>query len=160
MKIFFYGTLRKGGHFSRGLPKDRKIHLCQLEGVRVYKLGWFPGATITGEKEDYIVGEVNDFEGVVSQEEWDAMVANWDRIEGVSAGLFERKTIETPHGEAIIYTASDETLESAADQVKRRGGKGLEIVNDWAEVDRDVAEGVKTLKEKNNVTVRTAEQKD
>lgn len=126
----------------------------------MYKLGWFPGCEITGKKEDVVIGEVNDFEGILNQAEWDSMIAKMDRIESVSRNLFNRTTIETPYGEAVIYLASSGTLKRANDHRQSECGKDLEIVTDWATIDEDVAKMVPTLnKEKNNVAVRTAEQK-
>jgi len=161
MKVFFYGTLRKGGIFSRSLPEDRKITLCQLKGIRMYMLGQFPGVQVTNDKKDFVVGEVVDFEGILSQEEWDAMITNMDRIENTANGLFERSMIETPHGEAIIYLVTDDTLKVFGEDFKKYRDKDLEILTDWASVDPMIADMVPTLnKEKDNVTIRTAGQKD
>ena len=157
MKLFVYGTLRKGGDFSQYLPEGRKITLCQLEGVLMYNLGYYPGCIITGKKEDVVVGEVNDFEGLLSQEEWENLIGIMDRIEGVANGLFDRSTTETPYGEAIIYTISDKTLKRVTDDKDFE----LQVLTDWAEVNMDVADMVPTLnKEKDNVTFRAKEQKE
>ena len=157
MKLFFYGTLRKGGMFSRDLPEDRKITLCQLKGIKMYMLGQYPGVQITNDEEDYVVGEVVDFEGVLSNDEWERLLERMDLIEGVNFGLFKRSMIEMPHGEVIIYLITDKTL----GLFKKAYNRDPAVLNDWAAVDPDVADMVETLnKEKDNVTVRTTEQKD
>jgi len=157
MKLFVYGTLRKGGDFAQYLPDGREIKLCQLEGVRMYDLGYYPGCTITGKKEDVVVGEVNIFDDILFQEEWENLLARMDKIEGVVNGLFDRSTIETPYGEAVIYTVSDKTMKRVTNDKTFE----LQVLTDWAEVNKDVADMVPTLnKEKDNVTLRTKEQKE
>ena len=157
MKLFFYGTLRKGGIFSMGLPKDRKITLCQIQGIRMYMLGQYPGVQVTDNEEDYVVGEMVDFDGIISNDEWERLLERMDCIEGVDFGLFERSVIETPYGEVIIYLVTNKTL----GLFKKAYDKYPAVLNDWAAVDPDVADMVETLnKEKDNVTVRTTEQKD
>lgn len=157
MKLFFYGTLRKGGIFAERLPKGRKIQLCQINGLRMYRLRQYPGAQATGDKDDFVIGEVVDFRGIFSRDEWKDFIGRMDNIEGTTYNLFERSTIETPYGEAIIYLVTTKALEN----FKKVYGEDPNVLTDWASIDPGVADMVKTLdKEKDDVTIRAAEQED
>lgn len=57
MKVFVYGTLRRG-HGNNRLLRDSDCHgVAVLEGYKMVSLGGFP-AIFRGEKDDTVVGEV------------------------------------------------------------------------------------------------------
>jgi len=161
MKLFVYGTLRKGGHFARALPEGRKIRLCEVTGLRIYNLGQYPAIIATGDPKDKAMGEVQDYKGVLTKKEEKELLKKLDAIENVASGLYERRTISTPYGKAIIYVANRKVWFD--DFLKKRESEGypLTMITDWASVDPGVAAKLPTLKEeKSHVALRAAEQKD
>jgi len=165
MKIFVYGTLRTGGEFSRFLPKERKSVICKMTGLRMYSLKQFPGAIKTNDPDDYVIGELQEY-NLPAKEEVE-LIELLDQIENIASGLFKRSSIPLPDGDkALIYEFS---MLEVWERELRKTGTRPEIIHDWATVDWRVARGVQDLehsglkprvKEKNNVALRKAEQKD
>lgn len=152
-RLVVYGTLRTGGYFSPAMPKEGKVEVHKINGVRVYETtSFFPGAHITGDQNDYVVAEVWDYSGHLSNEEWEQLILNLDRIEGVNRkdpdkGLFRCEEVDTPLGRAFIYVMNHPSL------VEPTMNKNV-VVNDWAEIDKGIrlpgGENVKIKKGKNS----------
>ncbi|MEP6790441.1 MAG: gamma-glutamylcyclotransferase family protein, partial [Ramlibacter sp.] len=57
--VFVYGTLRRGGHndINRLQPESRYLGMGEVQGA-LYRIDWYPGLTLGGEKAVTVVGEV------------------------------------------------------------------------------------------------------
>jgi len=101
MKLVVYGTLRKGEALSNVLPKNKKCEIIELPGVQLYHLGGCPGAKLCS-RENKSVVELCEFD--LTKKDETKLLKKLDLIEGVYIGLYERNSINTPKGEATIYT--------------------------------------------------------
>lgn len=102
MRLVVYGTLRQGEALSRHLPLRRgKYKTIELSGLQLYVLGACPGAKL-GTKRDKAIVELWEFD--LTKKEEAKFLQSLDRMEGVSAGMYERSYIDTPKGEALVYT--------------------------------------------------------
>jgi gamma-glutamylcyclotransferase (GGCT)/AIG2-like uncharacterized protein YtfP len=105
MLLATYGTFREGGALSDYLEYLRMhgtTETIELTGIKLFVLGMAPGAKITNDPDDKAVIELIDADIDVEREV--SVLEMLDRIEGVAQGLYERSSIDTPKGEAIIYT--------------------------------------------------------
>jgi len=122
MRIALYGSLRKGGalhtyieHF-KNLARSSSMDLRELEGIAMYVVGNVPGTKLS--EDDSIIAEVWELDLDISQEE--CMLIFLDGVEGVASGLYERNTVPTIKGPAIIYTYCGNV-------------RGLTKIKDWKE---------------------------
>ena len=122
MRLAVYGSFRKGGQLH-GYIKTFKHHaksysmdLRELGGIAMYIVGNVPGAKLS--EGDTIIAEVWELDVNKFQEK--AMLGVLDEIEGVADGLYERNTIRTVKGPAIIYTYCGDV-------------EGLTKIKDWKE---------------------------
>lgn len=109
MRILVYGTFRKGEcreNISDSVRKYGTSEMVELDGLRMYDLGAYPGAVDTGNPGDKIVAELIEFE--MPQEDLKKALAYFDAIEGVGVGLFKRHYVDTPKGKALIYAYARE----------------------------------------------------
>jgi len=138
-KLFVYGSFRNGGSRSSMFPACKSATRTKLEGMLMYafKEVGYPGATITNNKNDYIVGDVLDFSNV-PDEEWRILLIYLDRIEGVGFGLFKRAKVKTPVGPAWIYLFSHKQMLEEFEQKYKQEKKSLPMIRDWAEIDPSV----------------------
>lgn len=141
--IFLYGTLRKGGHFSKVMPVSKKSTIYKITGIRMYNLYAYPAVIITNNNEDYTIGELHDYSNL-SNVEWSKLIRQLDIIENVARKLYERNIIKTSFGNTVLYTANrswfDEEIKYAQ-KIK----KPYPIIHDWAYEDS----GVKNMLIKN-----------
>jgi len=136
-----------------------------MTGLRMYSLEQFPGAIKTNDPDDYVIGELQEYNLTARKET--ELIELLDQIEGVESGLFKRSSIQLPNGdEVLIYEFS--MLEVWKREL-RKAGTYPKIVHDWATIDHLVARGVQDLgysglklrvKGKDNIALRRAEQKD
>lgn len=91
MKLFVYGTLKRGYNMERIAPNARYIDSAVLYGYRIYNLGSYPAIYPGEEDEDFVYGEVWE----VPEEE----VTNLDRYEG---GAYVRVRVDV-----VIATPND-----------------------------------------------------
>ena len=138
-RLVVYGTLRRGGNFAKAKPDKGYCEIHELHGVKVYMTtSFFPGAAISDDEKDYVVAEIWDFEGYLSDDEWERLVWRLDGIECIGRdnnGLFRRTTVDTPLGEACIY------LMNAKDLVESTIKKN-QVVRDWTEIDPRIGKNV------------------
>lgn len=85
MRVFVYGTLKRGGRLHEHIEEQQFLGAARTTTrCRLFRLGWYPGL-------------VEDSGGVsVAGEVWDvdnATLAVLDEIEGVDEGLYERRPI-------------------------------------------------------------------
>lgn len=106
--VFVYGTLKVGGRFSFNYVNQRlRSQPATIKGT-MYKLGWYPGITIGGDKT--IHGELHLFKDFVG------VVKSMDRVEGFRGrkyenNLFNKHVVEaeTDTGEkvkAMVYAVN------------------------------------------------------
>lgn len=105
MLLATYGTFRKGEALSDYLEYLRMhgtTETIKLTGIKLFVLGMAPGAKITNDLDDKAVIELIDADIDVDQEV--SVLEMLDQIEGVAQGLYERNSINTYKGKAVIYT--------------------------------------------------------
>lgn len=95
-KIFVYGIFTSEVTRERVFSEDIKTYPTNLKG---YELGYYydysnmRNVTPNKDKEiDSIIMEVND-----------QQLADCDRIEGISCGMYRRITVNTSNGNAYMY---------------------------------------------------------
>lgn len=101
MLVFCYGTLKQGFGNHHLLETSTRLGEATTTGT-MYSMGWFPAITLKGDTT--IKGEVYDVDADT--------LARLDRLEGYP-GWYDREVIETPYGEAFIYT-----MDSAANGLR------------------------------------------
>jgi gamma-glutamylcyclotransferase (GGCT)/AIG2-like uncharacterized protein YtfP len=109
MRIVTYGNFRRGEALSYYLDHLRingESEIIELSGLKLFVVGMAPGAKITGDKKDKAVVEL--IEAAVSKHVEKAILETLDSVEGVDIGLYKRELIDTPRGEANIYTYCDD----------------------------------------------------
>jgi len=105
MLLATYGTFRKGQKLSDYLEHLREhgsSEVMEITGLKLFVVGMAPGAKITNNPNDKAVIEL--IEADISDEEIQDTLEVLDRVEGVAYGLYERNSIDTPRGKALIYT--------------------------------------------------------
>lgn len=121
MLLATYGTFREGEALSSHLDFLRErgtSEVIEVTGVKLFVLGMAPGAKITGDPNDKAVIEL--IETDLSDEEIERILKILDYVEGVAQGFYERGAIDTPKGEALMYT-------------KCGNVKGCIEITDWME---------------------------
>ena len=122
MRLALYGSFRKGGQLHgwiesfKIMAKSHSMDLRELGRIAMYVVGNVPGAKFS--EGDSIIAEVWELDVTKHQEE--GMLEIMDAIEGVHSGLYERNTIDTLKGPAIIYTYRGDI-------------QGLTKIKDWKE---------------------------
>lgn len=87
MKVFVYGTLKKGGALFLG-EYAQDIHKAEIKGVLYQTYGcWFPFADVTGD--GIIKGEVHEYPA--------ELIPHIDRIEN----MYQRREVTTTDGEVV-----------------------------------------------------------
>ena len=110
MLLATYGTFRKGealSHYLDYLREHGTTEVVELAGIKLFVLGSAPGAKITGDPNDKAIVEL--IESDLSDEEAAYVLEMLDRVEGVDQGMYERSSIDTPKGEALMYTKCGNT---------------------------------------------------
>ena len=105
MLLATYGTFREGGalsHYLDYLRNHGTTEVIELPEIKLFVLGMAPGAKITGNPNDRAVVEL--IESVITERNEFIVLEMLDQVEGVARGMYERNTVNTPKGEAIIYT--------------------------------------------------------
>jgi len=105
MLLAVYGSFRKGesrAHVLDELRAKGKSELAEIPGVKLYVMGYVPGAKVTYDLDDKAVVEL--IYAHLSKKETEDLLEELDRIEGVKHGLYQRNYIITQLGEALIYT--------------------------------------------------------
>lgn len=108
MKLFIYGTLKKGGALSANMKGQSFLgNVKTLPEYKLYKIGWFPGLVEDAEHGTSIEGELYEVD--------DNTVAVLDRVEGVPS-LYRREPVKIQDQEDVqsyFYNKSVENLEDA-----------------------------------------------
>lgn len=115
MRLVVYGTLREGEAFSYALPKVGRHEIVELPGIKLYVVGDCPGAKLSTKRDKAIV-ELWEFD--LTKKEEERLLHQFDLMEGVYLGLYERNYIGTPKGKALIYTVCGDV-------------KGWPQIKDW-----------------------------
>jgi gamma-glutamylcyclotransferase (GGCT)/AIG2-like uncharacterized protein YtfP len=105
MLLAVYGTFRKGerlSHYLEDLREQGTTEVVELTGLKLFVVGWAPGAKITGVPNDKAVVEL--IEADIPADEATELMSILDIAEGVKYNLYERNLIDTPKGQALIYT--------------------------------------------------------
>lgn len=97
----------------------------------------YPGAVVTDNKNDYIVGDVLDFSNVPDNQ-WERLLTNLDMVEGVDFCLFKRDQVKTPIGLAWIYLFNHKQMLNDFERMYKKKKKPLPIIHNWAEIDPSV----------------------
>jgi len=131
MILAVYGTFRKGECRANVLDPLRKRGESQeteISGIKLYvpDHGSWPTAKATGNSDDKAVVELISVD--LDKEETRKLLDHLDRIECVASMLYERNYIETPLGEALIYTYC-------------RSIDGYVEITDWLEWQKSRSEG-------------------
>ncbi len=122
MRLAVYGSFRKGGqlhHYIESfkiMAKSYSMDLRELGGIAMYVVGNVPGAKLS--EGDSIIAEVWELNFSKAREENALEIL--DIVEAVDSGLYERNTIDTLKGPAIIYTYCGDV-------------QGLTKIKDWKE---------------------------
>jgi gamma-glutamylcyclotransferase (GGCT)/AIG2-like uncharacterized protein YtfP len=122
MRLAVYGSFRTGGALHDWIEgfkigaKSYSMDLRELGGVAMYIVGNVPGAKLS--ESDSIIAEVWELNMSAAREK--SAFEILDQVEGVASGLYERNTIPTPKGPAIIYTYCGDI-------------QGLTKIKDWKE---------------------------
>ncbi len=122
MRLALYGSFRKGGQLHDWIEgfklgaKSHSMSLKELGGIAMYVVGNVPGAKLS--EGDTIIAEVWELDLSNAREK--SALEIMDAIEGVASGLYERNTIYTLKGPAIIYTYCGDV-------------GGLTKIKDWEE---------------------------
>lgn len=99
MKVFVYGSLRKGLNNHDVLGDSKFVGACRLSGgFTMYDLGPFPALLKGGDYKPY--GEVYSVD--------DATLKRLDILEGVPH-FYNRKKFSTKYGTAWVYYMTDES---------------------------------------------------
>lgn len=86
MRVFVYGTLKRRGTLHHHLRGQRFLGTSHTQTpCRLFKLGWYPGLVQDGDGFS-IEGEVWEVDHKT--------LAVLDEVEGVDAGLYERRPIQ------------------------------------------------------------------
>lgn len=106
MKLVAYGSLRKGESLSwifswATVDYLGKSETIEISGLQLYVLGDCPGAKL-GSKGDKAIVELWDLD--LPKDRKLTLLSMLDQIEGVHQGLYKRSYIDTPNGEALVYT--------------------------------------------------------
>lgn len=110
MLIATYGNFRKGeslAHYLDHLRVNGETEIVELSGLKLFIVGMAPGAKITNKRRDKATVEL--IEAAISQYEETVILSLLDDVEGVAIGLYKRELIDTPRGEANIYTYCGDT---------------------------------------------------
>jgi len=121
MLLAVYGTFRKGETLSDYIEYLREhgtTEVIEVTGLKLFVLGMAPGAKITEDPNDKAVIELIDAD--ITEDQIDIILEMLDQIEGVAENMYERGYINTPKGEALIYT-------------KCGNVKGCIEITDWME---------------------------
>ena len=105
MLLATYGTFRKGEVLSDYLEHLRvqgTSEVIEVTGLKLFVVGMAPGAKLTGNPNDKAVIELIDAD--IDDEDTKETLKVLDRVEGVDFDMYKRDAIDTPKGEAIIYT--------------------------------------------------------
>jgi len=105
MLLATYGTFREGEALSGHLDDLREhgtTEIVELTGLKLFVLGMAPGAKITNDPNDKAVVEL--IEADITDEEESSILRMLDYIEGVDVRMYEQSLVDTPKGEAFIYT--------------------------------------------------------
>lgn len=125
MRLALYGSFRKGGQLHdwieslKIMAKSHSMDLRELGGIAMYVVGNVPGAKLS--EGDSIIAEVWELD--VNNHVEEGILEIMDTMEGVHNGLYERNTIDTLKGPAIIYTYCGDV-------------QGLTKIKDWKEWDK------------------------
>ena len=98
MKIFVYGTLKKGGVLHSNLDGCTYHGIDRVPNFTMFKVGWFPAIKPTEDARECVYGEVYEINK--------STLSKLDEIEGKGV-LYERSTVNTRFGKCIIYVFSD-----------------------------------------------------
>lgn len=105
MLLATYGTFREGGALSDYLESLRThgtTEVIEVTGLKLFVLGMAPGAKVTNDPNDKAIIELIDAE--ITEDDEVEILTVLDRVEGVAHGMYERNSIDTPKGKALIYT--------------------------------------------------------
>jgi len=87
--IFIYGTLKRGKSNHRFMAGQRFLGPAStLPGYRLYQLDGYPGMIESPSSGASVEGEIWDVDA--------AALAELDRLEGLSEGLYERVPVKLP----------------------------------------------------------------
>jgi len=144
------------------MAKGSEIRLCKLTGLRMYLLKAFPGIIETGDKEDFVTGELHDYSEALTEEQWEDFLSEMDLIESTANGLFKRGSIDTTYGKVVIYLLDDIPYLNSIKRVYARKAQKIPILTDWSFMDPNVAWRIRDYLSEGyeDVTVRKKEQKD
>lgn len=92
MKVFVYGTLKKGYRNHYLLKNSQFIGDSKVDNFTLHSFGGFPVAVPASEQ--YITGEVYEVD--------DDTMTNLDWLEGYPS-FYDRQIVETEHGNAWMY---------------------------------------------------------
>lgn len=99
MKVFVYGTLKRGGVLHNNLKRCKYLGVDKIPNFTMFKMGWFPAVIPTKDSRENVYGEVYEInQSVLNQ---------LDAIEGKGV-LYNRTKVVTKFGDAMIYVYSKE----------------------------------------------------
>lgn len=106
MKVFVYGTLKRGYWNHRLLEKSKFVGEGTISGYELYDLGSYPGI-IPGEKKDEVDGELYEIDNET--------LIRLDRLEG-EGFLYLRKEVEVDingHMEKVLIYVYNRKVKGA-----------------------------------------------
>lgn len=117
VKVFVYGTLRKGSHNHRCLNYPRVQFICKdTIRARMYTAHWgYPFIIFSQSNKDQVIGEIYEVP-------YSVLRGSLDRLEGYSPGrkdcLYFRKKARTAKGYTVfVYEASEPQARRACDWI-------------------------------------------
>jgi len=105
LRLATYGTFRKGMELAYYLDSIRyrgETSYVELPGIKMFVLGAAPGVKVTNDPKDKVLVEL--IEADMSERAIESVLHMLDKVEGVNQGLYQRESIDTPKGKAVLYT--------------------------------------------------------
>lgn len=97
MKVFVYGTLKRGGVLHSNIKHCKYLGVDKIHNFAMFKLGWFPAVVPTIDARECVYGEIYEVDKTV--------LDKLDAIEGKGV-LYNRTTVDTKYGDAMMYVYS------------------------------------------------------
>lgn len=98
MKVFVYGTLKRGGVLHNNLTAfdSKYLGVDKINGYKMYEMGWFPAVKKVDDPRQFIYGEVYEIE-----------FATFNKLDMVEGDLFRKELCNTAYGQAYIYILNE-----------------------------------------------------
>ncbi len=96
--VFVYGTLRRGGSndINRLFPPPRFVGMGSVRGT-LYRIDWYPGLTLGGEKAVDVVGEVYEVTAPL-----EAVLDGIEQVDGTASSEYFKRELPVRVGDLAL----------------------------------------------------------